>query len=69
MWSCSPELPNSLTDLLDTGDSEEVDEEELEFDDEFSGSDSECHSNNYHVDVHERLRRGCSEKLILYLYQ
>ena len=40
-------LPNSLIDLLDTGDSEEVDDEEeeaeekFEFDDDFSGSDSE----------------------------
>ena len=68
-------LPNSIIDLLDTGDSEEVDdkeeeaEEEFDFDDDFSGSDSERHSNNYHVDVHERLRRGSSEKMILYLYQ
>ena len=46
MWFCGLELPNSLVDLLDTGDSEEVDEEEeeaeeFEFDDHFSGSDSE----------------------------
>ena len=42
-WHCGPVLPNSLIDLLDTGDSEEVDEEEEEaeeefdFDDDFSG--------------------------------
>ena len=44
VWHCGPVLPNSLIDLLDTGDSEEEDdeeeeaEEEFEFDDDFSGS-------------------------------
>ena len=47
VWHCGPILPNSLIDLLDTGDSEEQNEEEeeaeeeFEFDDDFSGSDSE----------------------------
>ena len=43
-WSCGPMLPNSLVDLLDTGDREEEKEEEnedeLDFDD-FSESDDE----------------------------
>ena len=38
VWSCGPVLPNSLIDLLNTGDSEEVDEEEFDFDDDFSES-------------------------------
>ena len=28
VWSCGPLLPNSLVDLLDTGDEEEKEEEE-----------------------------------------
>ena len=34
VWSCGPVLPNSLVDLLDTGDLEEEEEEE-ENEDEF----------------------------------
>ena len=30
VWSCGPVLPNSLVDLLDTGDREEEEEEEKE---------------------------------------
>ena len=41
VWHCSPVLPNSLVDLLDTGDREEVDGEEFDIDDDFSESDSE----------------------------
>ena len=41
VWHCGPVLPNSLIDLLDTGDSEEEAEEKFEFDDDFNGSDSE----------------------------
>ena len=33
--SCGPVLPNSLVDLLDTGDREEGDEEEEKNEDEF----------------------------------
>ena len=33
VWSCAPVLPNSLVDILDTGDDEEKDEEEFDFDD------------------------------------
>ena len=48
VWSCGPALPNSLVDLLDTGDSEveeeeeEEEEREAEFDfDYFSESNDE----------------------------
>ena len=34
VWSCGPVLPNSLVDLLDTGDREEKDEEEEEEEEE-----------------------------------
>ena len=43
VWSCRPVLPNSLVDLLDTGDREEEEDEkedEADFDD-FSESDGE----------------------------
>ena len=30
VWSCGAALPNSLVDLLDTGDHKDVDEEEEE---------------------------------------
>ena len=71
-------LPNSLVDLLDTGDREEEEEEEEEenedeFDfDDFSESDGEWWSNKYHIEAHERLTRGSSERsswLAVYLDQ
>ena len=37
--SCGPVLPNSLVDLLDTGDREEEEEEEEENEDEFDFDD------------------------------
>ena len=39
VWSCGPVLPNSLVDLLDTGDREEEEEEEGENEDEFDFDD------------------------------
>jgi len=33
VWSCDPVLPNSLVDLLDTGDHEVEEEDEFDFDD------------------------------------
>ena len=46
VWSCGPVLPNSLVELLDTGNREEEEDEEEgkedEFDfDDFSESDGE----------------------------
>ena len=35
MCSCGPVLPNSLVDLLDTGDGDEEEEDEKENEDEF----------------------------------
>ena len=69
--SCGPVLPNSLVDLLNTGgreyDEEKEDEDEFDFDD-FSESDCELCSDNYHLEAHERLKHGSSEKIILRCY-
>ena len=40
VWSCGPVLPNSLVDLLDTGDRDEEEEEE-ENEDEFDFGDAQ----------------------------
>ena len=39
MWSCGPILPNSVVDLLGTGDREEEEDEEEEDEDEFDFED------------------------------
>ena len=54
MWSCGAALPNSLVDLLDTGDREEEEEEEEENEvecdfDDFSEIDCEWWSNTYRL--------------------
>ena len=64
VWSCGPVWPIWLVDLLDIGDrdEEQEEEEENEFDfDDFSESDGEWWSNNYHVEAYEGLTRVSSE--------
>ena len=62
VWSCGAALPNSLVDLLDTGESEEEEEEEDEkrknkFDfDDFSESDGDDLHLSY--EFRGRLTRG-----------
>ena len=73
-WCRPPVLscPTKLTRWpLDPGgreyEEEEEDEDEFDFDD-FSESDCELCSDNCHVEAHERLKHGSTEKIILPCY-